>query len=77
MNALTRPSEPPTASGAAVDGPLAALEAALAADDPTAVVSALDGQFHYGRPGSPVAPRHQVGQRLSEALAGESMREGR
>lgn len=77
MNALSSQSAPPADSGAAVDGPMTALEAALAADDPTAVVSPLDGQFHHGRPGSPAALRHQVGQRLSEALAGESMRESR
>ena len=77
MNALTSQREPPTASGATVDGPMAAMEAALTADDPTAVVSVLDGQFYHGRPGSPVALRQHMGQRLTEALAGESMRESR
>lgn len=59
------------------DGPITALEAALAADDPTAVVGALDGQLHHGRAGTTAGLRLQVGQRLIVALAGETTRESR
>lgn len=59
------------------DGAMAALQAALARDDPTAVVSALDRQVHHGRPGSPAAFRQRVGERLGTALAGEATRECR
>ena len=51
------------------EGPLSAVLAALARDDPTGVVAALDGQVHNGRPGSPAALRQQVGERLATALA--------
>lgn len=64
-------------TAAAGNGPIAALDAALARDDPTAVVTALDGQFHHGRAGSRVALRQQVGDRLAAALGGESGRESR
>src|SRR3989442_1465988 len=50
-------------------GPLAAVLAALARDDPSGVVAALDGQLHHGQPGSPAALRQQVGERLAMALA--------
>jgi HEAT repeats len=55
-------------------GPLSAVLAALARDDPGAVVAALDGQLHHGRPGSPAALRQQVGERLANALADQSGR---
>jgi len=51
------------------EGPLAAVLAALARDDPSGMVAALDGQLHHGHPGSPAALRQQVGQRLAMALA--------
>ena len=50
-------------------GPLSAVLAALARDDPSGVVAALDDQLHHGRPGSPAALRQQVGERLATALA--------
>jgi HEAT repeat protein len=46
--------------------------AALARDDPSGVVAALDGQLHHGRPGSPASLRQQVGERLAIALAEQS-----
>ncbi len=55
--------------GIAEEGPLPAVLAALARDDPSGVVAALDGQVHHGRPGSPAALRQQVGERLAMALA--------
>jgi HEAT repeat protein len=55
--------------GTVTEGPLAAVLAALARDDPSGVVSALDGQLHHGRPGSSASLRHQVGERLALALA--------
>jgi len=63
--------------GTVEEGPLAAILAALARDDPNGVVSALDGQLHHGRPGSPSALRQQVGERLATALAEQSGRIGR
>jgi HEAT repeat protein len=60
--------------GSVEEGPLAAVLAALARDDPGGVVSALDGQMHHGRPGSPAALRQQVGERLATALAEQSGR---
>ena len=61
----------------ATDGPAAALDAALARDDPTAVMGALDQQFHHRRPGSHAALRQQVGKQLAAALAGDGSRESR
>ena len=55
--------------GTVEEGPLSAVLAALARDDPAGVVAALDGQLHHGRPGSPAALRQQVGERLAMALA--------
>ncbi|TMD11474.1 MAG: hypothetical protein E6J07_09655, partial [Chloroflexi bacterium] len=55
--------------GSVEEGPLSAILAALARDDPGGVVSALDGQLHHGRPGSPASLRQQVGERLATALA--------
>ena len=43
--------------GTVEEGPLSAVLAALARDDPGAVVAALDGQLHHGRPGSPASLR--------------------
>jgi HEAT repeat protein len=63
--------------GTVEDGPLAAILAALARDDPGGVVSALDGQLHHGRQGSPAALRQQVGERLATALAAQSGRVSR
>ncbi|MEO6796123.1 MAG: HEAT repeat domain-containing protein [Candidatus Dormibacter sp.] len=60
--------------GTVEDGPLAAVLAALARDDPNGVVSALDGQLHEGRSGSPASLRQQVGQRLAMALAAQTGR---
>src|SRR5207244_10627727 len=60
--------------GTVEEGPLAAVLAALARDDPSGVVAALDGQLHHGRPGSPAALRQQVGERLAMALAEQSGR---
>jgi hypothetical protein len=55
-------------------GPLSAVLAALARDDPSGVVAALDGQLHHGRPGSPASLRQQVGERLATSLADQSGR---
>src|SRR5260370_12040523 len=55
--------------GIVEEGPLSAVLAALARDDPSGVVAALDGQVHHGRPGSPAALRQQVGEPLAMALA--------
>src|SRR5437763_14174120 len=60
--------------GTVEQGPLSAVLAALARDDPSGVVAALDGQHHHGRPGSPAALRQQVGERLAIALAEQSGR---
>lgn len=60
--------------GTVEEGPLADVLAALARDDPAGVVSALDGQLHHGRPGSPAALRQQVGERLATALAEQTGR---
>jgi HEAT repeat protein len=60
--------------GTVEEGPIAAVLAALARDDPNGVVAALDGQLHHGRPGSPAALRQQVGERLATALAEQSGR---
>ncbi len=63
--------------GTVEEGPIAAVLAALAQDDPNGVVAALDGQVHHGRPGSPAATRQQVGERLAVALAEQSGRTAR
>jgi hypothetical protein len=63
--------------GTVEEGPLAAVLAALARDDPSGVVAALDGELHLGRPGSPASLRQQVGERLATALAEQSGRVGR
>jgi len=55
--------------GTVEEGPLAAVLAALARDDPNGVVAALDGQLHHGQPGSPASLRYLVGERLATALA--------
>jgi HEAT repeat protein len=55
--------------GTVEEGPLAAVLAALARDDPSGIVTALDGQLHHGRPGSSASLRLQVGERLATALA--------
>jgi HEAT repeat protein len=60
--------------GTVEEGPIAAVLAALARDDPNGVVAALDGQLHKSRPGSPSALRQQVGERLATALAEQSGR---
>ena len=60
--------------GTVAEGPLSAVLAALARDDPGAVVAALDGQLHHGRPGSPAALRQQVGERLATALTPQTGR---
>jgi hypothetical protein len=60
--------------GTVQEGPLSAVLAALARDDPNGVVAALDGQLHHGRPGSPAALRQQVGERLALALTEQSGR---
>src|SRR2546430_17739533 len=60
--------------GTVEQGPLSAVLAALARDDPNGVVAALDGQLHHGQPGSPAALRQQVGERLAVALAKEASR---
>jgi hypothetical protein len=70
MNLAIGPDE----LGSVESGPIAAVLAALARDDPSAVVAALDGQLHHGRPGSPAALRQQVGERLATALADQSGR---
>src|SRR3989441_4727937 len=64
-------------AGTVEEGPLSAVLAALARDDPAGVVAALDGQLHHGRPGSPAALRQQVGERLAVALAKQSSRASR
>ena len=63
--------------GTVEEGPLAAVLAALARDDPGGVVAALDGQLHHGQPGSPAALRQKVGERLAVALAKQSSRASR
>ena len=63
--------------GTVAEGPLSAVLAALARDDPGAVVAALDGQLHHGRPGSPASLRQQVGERLATALAPQTGRVSR
>lgn len=60
--------------GTVEEGPIAAVLAALARDDPNGVIAALDGQLHKSRPGSPSALRQQVGERLATALAEQSGR---
>ena len=60
--------------GTVEEGPLSVILAALARDDPGGVVSALDGQLHHGRPGSPAALRQLVGERLATALAAQTGR---
>ena len=70
MNPLTQTDD----IGTVEEGPLSAVLAALARDDPGAVVAALDRQLHHGRPGSPAALRQQVGERLAMALADQSGR---
>jgi HEAT repeat protein len=65
MSPATRADE----VGTMAEGPLAAVLAALARDDPNGVVAALDGQLHHGEPGSPASLRHLVGERLATALA--------
>ena len=60
--------------GTIAAGPLSAVLAALARDDPAGVVAALDGQLHQGRLRSPAALRQQVGERLATALADQSGR---
>src|ERR1700694_1378072 len=63
--------------GTVEEGPLSAILAALARDDPSGVVSALDGQLHQGRPGSPASLRQLVGERLATALAQQTGRVSR
>jgi HEAT repeat protein len=63
--------------GTVEEGPLSAVLAALARDDPGGVVAALDGQMRQGQPGSPAALRQQVGERLAVALAKHSSRASR
>lgn len=63
--------------GSVEDGPVAAVLAALARDDPNGVIAALDGQLHHGRPGSPASLRQQVGERLALALAEQTGRVSR
>src|SRR5256885_17178947 len=70
MTATTRTEE----VGTVEEGPLSAVLAALARDDPSGVVAALDGQLHHGRPGSPAALRQQVGERLATALTPQTGR---
>src|SRR3984893_2875453 len=60
--------------GTVEEGPLSAVLAALARDDPAGVVAALDGQLHHGQPGSPASLRQKVGERLAVALAKQSSR---
>jgi HEAT repeat protein len=60
--------------GTIEEGPLAEVLAALARDDPQAVVQSLDGRLHHGRPGSPAALRQQVGERLAVGLAAQGGR---
>src|ERR1700675_833234 len=66
-----------TEIGTVEEGPLSAVLAALARDDPGGVVAALDGELHHGQPGSPAALRQQVGERLGVALAQQSSRASR
>jgi hypothetical protein len=70
-------SSTPDSVGTVEEGPIAAVLAALARDDPAGVVSALDGQLHHGRPGSPASLRQQVGERLATALAEQTGRVSR
>ncbi len=63
---------PPGDMGTIEEGPVAEVLAALARDDPSGVVAALDGQHHHGRPGSPAAFRQQVGQTMAVALASQT-----
>src|SRR6202030_4868634 len=63
--------------GTVEEGPLAAVLAALARDDPGGVVAALDGQLHHGQPGRPASFRQKVGERLAVALAKQSSRASR
>src|SRR3989441_2324332 len=55
--------------GTVEEGPLSAVLAALARDDPAGVVAALDGRRPHGGPGSPAALGQQAGERLATALA--------
>ncbi len=77
MNVAPSRDSHSSSAGGAADGPTAALDAALARDDPTGVMGALDRQFHHGRPGSHAALRQQVGEQLAAALAGDPSRESR
>jgi hypothetical protein len=77
MNVMSSQETEPSSAGVADDSPMATLEAALAKDDPTAVMGALESQSHHGRPGSHAALRQQVGERLSAALTSDPTREGR
>ncbi len=77
MNVMSSQETKPSSASVSADGPMAALETALARDDPTAVMGALDGQFHQRRPGSHSALRQQVGERLAGGLAVDPAREGR
>lgn len=70
---MTR-TQAPNDIGTIEEGPLSAVLAALARDDPNGVVAALDGQFRHGRPGSPAALRQQVGEHLAIALAPQTGR---
>jgi HEAT repeat protein len=63
--------------GTMAEGPLAAVLAALARDDPNGVVAALDGQLHHGEPGSPASLRRLLGERLATALAPQKGRVAR
>src|ERR1700736_1829505 len=60
--------------GTVEEGPLSAILAAVARDDPGGGVTALDGPPHPGRPGSPAAPRQRVGERRATALAAQTGR---
>lgn len=71
---MSVPSLEPGEISLADEGPMAAVLAALAHDDPPGVVAALDGQVHHGRPGSPAALRQQVGDQLVLALTPQSGR---
>ena len=71
------PAGSPDALGTVEEGPISAVLAALARDDPNGVVTALDGQLHHGRPGSPASLRQQVGERLATALAEQTGRVNR
>jgi hypothetical protein len=63
------PEEMETAGGTRAE-----ILAALARDDPAAVVAWLDVPVHHGRPGSPAALRQQVGIALAAALTPEAGR---